>query len=390
MPTPQQSERIPSRAELLARAEALVPVLRARADECERLRRCPDETVADYHAAGLLKICQPARYGGYELGWDIRSEVGEVLARGCGSQAWVHHILTDHSQKLGAFELAAQDDVWGKDPDARIAAGLDPVGRARRVKGGVIYSGRHGFSSGIDHVQWLICGGHILEDGKPPQRCFFVLPKSDATVIDDWYAMGLAGTGSKSFEIKDIFIPEHRILDAVAADDGTAPGTRVHAAPIFKVPFTTIAATGFAAIAVGIARGFLGDWVAYTSARKSRGTAVAELMGTQMLAGAAAARIEAARRIYLGAAEEAMATLARGDRLSWEQRLASRLASGHACQLALEAVQRLFNAAGGRALYSSNVLQRQLRDVQAASSHVSVVWDNVTSGYGRHLLGLEP
>lgn len=377
----------PSREELLRRAEALVPVLRERSERCEEMRRCPDETVADFEAAGLIRICQPARYGGYELGWDVRSEVCEVLARGCGAQAWIHHILTDHSQKLGAFDVRAQDDVWAKDPDTRIAAGLDPVGKARRVPGGVIYSGRHGFSSGIDHVRWLLCGGHIFDDGKPPQRCFFLLPKDQATVIDDWQVMGLAGTGSKSFEITERFVPEYRIIDAIAADDSAGPGTKVNSAPIFRVPFTSVAATGFAAIAVGIAQGFLAEWTSYTRGRSSRGNAVAALAGTQIDLGHAAIEIDTAHRLYLGVAQDAMATLARGHKLSEEQRLQSRLSSSMAAQLALAAVQRLFNAAGGRVAYSTNVLQRRLRDIQVAAAHISIVWNTATAAYGGHILG---
>lgn len=384
-----RSEAVPSREELLSRAEALVPVLRARSEACERLRRCPDETVADFHDNGLLKICRPARYGGYELGWDIRSEVGQILARGCGSQAWIQHILTDHTQKLGAFPIAAQDDVWGEDPDTRIAAGLDPVGKAQRVAGGVRYSGRHGFSSGIDHVQWLICGGHIFEEGKPPLRCFFLVPKSDVKVIDDWQVMGLCGTGSKSFEVSDVFIPAHRILDGNAAEEGTGPGTEVNKAPVFRMPYTSVASTGFAAIAVGIAEGFLADWLAYMKERKSRGVAVAELMGTQISAGAAAVQIGAAQRAYVEAARDVMASLSRGETVDQKLRLHTKLRSSFACQIALEAVQRLFNAAGGRVLYTRNSLQRQMRDLQAATSHISVGWDGAAAGYGGYLLGSE-
>jgi alkylation response protein AidB-like acyl-CoA dehydrogenase len=377
---------IPPREELLARAEALVPVLRQRSDQCEKMRQCPAETVADFEAAGLIRMCQPARYGGYELGWDVRSEVCEILARGCGSQAWIHHILTDHTQKLGAFPEAAQDDVWRQTPNARIAAGLDPVGKAQRVPGGVRYSGRHGFSSGIDHVQWLLCGGHIVADDAPPHRCYFLVPKSDATVIDDWHVSGLAGTGSKSFEIKDVFIPLHRILDGADAESGTGPGTRVSTAPIFRMPYTSIAGTGFAAVTVGMARGFLDNWLTYTRPRRSRGIVVADLMGTQMNAGRAAAEIETAHRMWRDAARDAMATFARGERLSEHQRLQSRLSSSMAGHLALAAVQRLYNAAGGRANFLSNILQRQVRDVQTAAAHNSLMWDNATASFGGHLL----
>src|SRR5579885_467643 len=203
----------PSREELIARAEALVPTLRARAGEAETQRRCPEETVADLGAAGLLRICQPARFGGYEHGWDVLCEVSRVLARGCGSQAWVGNIYNDHTQLLGMFELRAQEDVWGEDPDVRISAAVEPAGKARPVADGVIFSGRHRYSSGVDYAGWVLCGGLVHEDGKPPRRCFFLIPRRDITIIDDWTVIGLAGTGSKSFEVKDVFVPQHRILD---------------------------------------------------------------------------------------------------------------------------------------------------------------------------------
>ncbi|MGH7091051.1 MAG: hypothetical protein ACREFQ_19295 [Stellaceae bacterium] len=379
---------IPSREELLERAAALVPKLRVRSEAAEKMRRCPGETIADFVANDLIRICQPARYRGFEMGWDVRSEVCEVLARGCGAQAWIHHILTDHTQKLGAFDPRAQEDVWGPDPDTRIAAGLDPVGKARRVKGGVVFSGRHGFSSGIDHAQWLLCGGFIHEDGRAPQCCFFALPRSDATIIDDWQVMGLAGTGSKSFEVNEAFIPEHRILDALAADNGTAPGALANPAPIFRVPFVSIAATGFAAISVGIAHGFLEEWTNHTRGRKSRGVSVAAQMGTQMDLGRAAIAVETARRLYRGAASDAMATLARGERLSDGDRLRSRASASLAAQLSLQAVERLYNAAGGRASYSHTVLQRQFRDIAVAAAHISVQWNAAVTGYGADLLGI--
>ena len=57
----------PDFAELLARAEALVPVLRERAGRTEELRRMPDETLDELHRSGLFRILQPRRVGGSEL-----------------------------------------------------------------------------------------------------------------------------------------------------------------------------------------------------------------------------------------------------------------------------------------------------------------------------------
>ena len=320
------------------------------------------------------------------VGWDVLCEVSQTLARACGSQAWVQNIYCDHAQKVGTFPLQAQEDVWGETPDARISASFDPVGTAHRVDGGVIFAGRHGFSSGIDHAHWVIAGGRIVEEGRPPKRCFFLIPTREIIIVDDWHVVGFAGTGSKSFEVKDVFVPEHRILDGEEAELGQGPGRDVNTAPIFRLPRGGITATGFAAVAVGIAEGFLANYIEYTRPRKSRGTPVAELMGTQMSVGIASAQIHAAATVYLEAAKQTMLVLERGDEVTPEQKLRAKRDSAFAAQISLEAVTRLFNAAGGRALFETNALQRQYRDLVAAASHHSLDWDSVSAEYGRYAL----
>ena len=151
----------PSREEILRRAEALVPVLQERSAQCEALRRCPDETIRDYLANDLLRICQPARYGGFEHDYDVLCETSQILARGCGSQGWVHMVLTDNILKLASYSAQAQEDVWGADTTAKLSNCVTPVGKGRPVDGGVIWSGRHTFSSGVDHAQWVMAAGTI-------------------------------------------------------------------------------------------------------------------------------------------------------------------------------------------------------------------------------------
>jgi resorcinol 4-hydroxylase (FADH2) len=206
-------------------------------------------------------------------------------------------------------------------------------------------------------------------------------------VIDDWHVIGLSGTGSKSFEVKDVFVPAHRILDRDASDDGRGPGTEVNPGIVYRMPRHDVAGSGFAAIAVGIADGFLDEYVTYTKPRQSRGTAIADLMGTHMGIGNSAAEILAAGRLAIGAAHDAMATLERGERLSNEQRKRTRLSSSYAAQLSLSAVQRLFNAAGGRALFLDNAMQRQMRDLYAVAAHRGLSWDSSTANYGAVLVG---
>jgi alkylation response protein AidB-like acyl-CoA dehydrogenase len=378
----------PSREELLRRAETLAPVLQARAEAAEKLRRCPDETIGDYVDHDLLRLCQPARYGGFELGYDVLCEVSQTLARGCGSQAWVHMVLADNILKLASYSAQAQEDVWGEDPTAKLANAVNPVGVGKPVAGGVVWSGRHQFSSGVDHAQWVMAAGHI-DHGGDRRACSVLVPRRDITIVDDWHVIGLAGTGSKTFEIKDAFVPEHRILDKQAADDGRAPGSQLYAAPVFHLPRGGPSIASFAAVTVGIAEGCLEAFCQYTKPRKSRGTPVAALPGTQITTGISAAEIEAAGRMYLGALRDAMAILARGEPFTKLHQVQGKRNCAFAAHLATTAVQRLYVEAGGRVLYTDNDLQRKFRDVHAAAAHHSLNWHTAAEDYGRFVLGVD-
>ncbi|MCC2098148.1 MAG: hypothetical protein KDJ29_14730 [Hyphomicrobiales bacterium] len=376
-----------SREELLARAERLVPVLAARSEACEQMRRAPDETVRDYIDNGLLRICQPGRYGGYDLGYDVLCEVVQTLARGCGSQAWVYMVLADNPLKLAAYDLKAQDDVWGEDSTRKLCVAVSAVGRATDVAGGVIWNGTHGFSSGIDHADWVMCGGHAYDETGVRGRGMMVLmPTSAVTIIDDWHVVGLAGSGSKSFEVKDVFVPAHRILDKAQNDAGQSPGMVFYDAPVMKLPRGGVSAVSYTAAVVGIAQGFLENFLKITAPRQSRGNSVAVQPGIQMSVGLASAEIEAAERMYLGAIRETMAALAKDGKVSPEMHYQGKRNACYAAQLCLNAVQRLFNIAGGRALFENNVLQRQFRDCFAAAAHHSLVWESAAIDYGKHAL----
>ncbi|HLH75423.1 MAG TPA: hypothetical protein VKV28_01330 [Candidatus Binataceae bacterium] len=378
---------IPTPAEMIARAQSLVGRLRERSQRCEELRRCPEETIDDFAASGILAICRPARFGGYELGWDVVCQVGQTLARGCAAQAWVANIFSDHNQLLASFDPRAQEDVWGANPNARICASIEPAGQARPVPGGVIFSGRHRYLSGIDHATWAICGGFLRVDGQPPQRCFFLLPRAAGTLIDDWQVVGLSGTGSKSLELKDVFVPAHRVVDADAADSGASPALDSHSAAVFRMPRMPIVATGFAALAVGVGDAMLEQYqkVMQTPRSSSTGFAMPH-MGTEMTAGVAAAELTAAGLAYLNPLRAALEPVERGEMPSTDQRLRVRVNSAFAVQLALAAAQRLFNGAGGRVLFSNNPMQRQMRDLYAIAAHRALNWDAATAAYGSHLL----
>jgi 3-hydroxy-9,10-secoandrosta-1,3,5(10)-triene-9,17-dione monooxygenase len=376
-----------SRADVIARAQEIAPRLRERALAAEEARCCPAATVDDYRQTGLIRMIQPKRFGGQEMGWDVLCEVTEILAAACGSQAWIQRICTGHAQILATFLPEAQDDVWGKDHDTLISAAFDPTGRGKPVDGGYIFSGRHGFSSGIDHCDWHICGGFKeLEDGKLDGPFFFLVPRSDVEIIDDWHTMALRGTGSKSFEVRQAFVPEHRTLDVRKARDGNGPGTVINTAPVYRTPRGGITTTGFAALTVGMAKGVLGDWYDYTRPRKSRGNPVGARESVQVLAAEASAQIEAAHLLYFTTITDAQRKLEAGEKFSELELAYSRRNVGYACKLALEAGTRLFNAAGGRALFEGHSLERQYRNLIGAASHHGVNWEVLGASFGKIIL----
>ncbi len=370
-----------TREEVLRRAEALIPVLRERSAEAEKLRRCPDATVADYISSELLRILMPARFGGFELGYDVYCETVKTLARGCGSQAWVYMVMTDNALKLASFTPQAQEEVWTENPNAKFSNCVAPVGKGEVVDGGVQWTGRHPFSSGVDHADWVMPTGYV-QRGDKKQTVSVLIPKKDITIIDDWHVVGLAGTGSKTFEIKGAFVPDHRILSKEDDEGSSSP----YQAPIFHLPRGGVSSASYAAVAVGVAEGFIEEYIKYTGPRKSRSTVVAEEMGTQMGVGIAASEIEAAGVMLMGPLYETMQLLERGGPVPKTLNLRGKRNASYAAQLSINAVQKLFNAAGGRALYLDNVMQRMLRDCLAAAAHHSLGWDSAAASYGRHVL----
>lgn len=372
--------------ELLARSRALAPVLTERAVDCEAARRVPDESIQDFHAADLIRMTQPACYGGHEMGWDVLCDVAQSLSAADGAQAWVQAIMADHAQFLGTFPPDAQADVWGRDPDAVLSASFEPAGKAVPEAGGFRLSGRYGFASGIDHADWLICGGFIVDGESRDGPHFFLVPGSDACIIDDWNTIGLEGTGSKSFEIDGAFVPAHRFLDGEQARIGTGPGTRTNTAAVYRLPRGSLTACLFAAMSVGMAQGVLREWLIYTRNRKSRGKAMDADPGSHIAAGQTSAEIAAAEALYRNTIRDGMRILEAGGSLTESEMLAAKRNCAYACKLSLEAGTRLFNAAGGRAIFRGSALERQYRNLLASAAHFIVGWEGNAIAAGADLI----
>jgi 3-hydroxy-9,10-secoandrosta-1,3,5(10)-triene-9,17-dione monooxygenase len=376
----------------LARTRDLVPRLAARAQACEDLRRCPDETIAELHASGLMRLMQPRRFGGSELGVGAVLDITLEMAKACPSTTWVWLNLATHSWNLAQFDLRAQEDVWNANPNALAATGLAfPCGRARPVEGGYAVSGKWPFGSGVDAAQWMLVGAMTERDGAAAERRFFLVPQADFRSLDNWRAYGLAGSGSHDVEVTEAFVPEHRSLAAeVFAAGHDVPGAKVHANPLYRLP--TFATFGFflAMVPIGAARGALEQYVEATRKRAGTytGARLAELAPLQIRIGEASACVDLAETQLRADLAELTRLVEAGipppieAKLRWKRNLAFEV------QLCTRAVDTLMAASGAGGLYTDLPLQRQFRDVHAAAAHIALTWDVQAAAFGQHALGV--
>jgi 3-hydroxy-9,10-secoandrosta-1,3,5(10)-triene-9,17-dione monooxygenase len=384
----------PDFAELAQRAEALVPVLRERAAKAEELRRLPDETIEDLHRSGLFRILQPKRVGGSELPFRAIVELVTTISRGDGSTGWVLANLAAHHWLLGMWPQRAQDEIWGESPDNLIGSALIfPRGRARPVPGGYRLSGRWPFSSGVDAATWSLIGAivHDEEAGTTEPR-IFVLPASDFTIIDTWHVIGLAGTGSKDVAVEDVFVPEYRSVAVKQITGGPNPGSAVNPSVLYQLPAISLFAFCIAGVSLGIAQGAIEYFVETMRSRTSyyTGRNLADFVTVQVHLAEAAAIADAVRAVLLGDCDEATRLVGEGEIPSLDHRARYRRDGAYAATLCTKAVDVLFQATGGGAIYARNPLQRAFRDVHAANAHYVLNWDINGTMYGRVALGLSP
>lgn len=360
-----------SAATVLAAVRALIPAIAGRGDEIEQARRLPLDLVSELTAAGCFRLAVPARYGGVEADLAASRELIHVLARADGSVAWTTLIGSVAPLVLGLLPSETIDEIYGAGPDVILAGVFNPTGVATLVDGGYRVSGRWSFASGCQHADWFMA--HCLvDDGREPPLRMMVLPPSDVEIIDTWLTAGLCGTGSHDFVIDDVFVPEastFAVWDESKFD-----------APMFRIPELSLSSTMIATVAVGIAEGALDE---LTTLATNKVPMLAEsTLATNPLfqyqLGESAAQLAAARALLDAEADAAWSQAVAGAELTPEQRARIRAAATWATRTAADVVDTAYTAGGGTAMYSSNPLQRRLRDVHAITQHFAVKADTYT------------
>ena len=380
-------------AEAMRRARAIVPILRERAARAEDARMLLRENEQLLHESGLFRFHQPKSFGGMELDFVAVVDIPAELARGCPSTAWNVGNVACHHWILGYYDPATQHEVWDANPDALIASSIAlAAGRGRKADGGFVINGRWPFSSAVDNSDWNMLAVSIYDgDGKTPvdwRLC--LVPKSDYEVIDTWYAMGMAATGSKDVAVSELFVPERRALPLLRCRGGSGhPGAALSPGPLYRIPIVAASSHPLAPAALGAAEGayelFLETMA--TRAGTYTGARVADFQAVQIKVARARCLIDSARDLLRQSAIAFQAAAQRNEAPDLETKLRFRAHSAFAVNQSREAVETLWSCYGAQGLYTRDPLQRHLRDVLAISQHFSFNFDIAGAAYGLHALG---
>jgi 3-hydroxy-9,10-secoandrosta-1,3,5(10)-triene-9,17-dione monooxygenase len=377
----------------LARASALVPALRERAARAEQARTLLPETLTELQQSGVLRAMQPARWGGMEFDYVAYVDFPLELARGCASTGWSAANLIIHHWMLAMYDERAQEEIWGANPDALIASGVAfPQGRARRVDGGFVLSGRWNFSSCVNIAEWSMLSAIVQEGDRPTDYRICLLHKSQYEIIDDWQVLGMRSTGSMTVAANEVFVPAHMTLSALEVRGGDGfPGARTNPQGVYRVPFSCLGGHGIGGVAVGNALAALELTTALVKERSTSYTAMKmrDFQAVQLRIGAAGARVDAARLILRNDCLEAQ-DMAKQNRIAdVPTKLRFRRNLAYAVSLCTEAVDMLHAMAGANGIYDLYPIERIFRDAHAAASHISFSVDAHASAWGLAVLGGE-
>ena len=369
----------------------LLPTIRERADEAERLRVVPEASVKELEETGFFKLLQPKRFDGFESDpIDFYTAVRDI-ASACGSTGWVSSVVGVHPWQVALFADEAQQAVWGSDTSTRLSSSYAPTGKAVQAEGGFQLSGKWSFSSGCDHCQWVLLGGLVFDgDNQVVDFRTFMVPRKDYQIIDVWDMVGLSGTGSNDIVVDDVFIPEAFTLSMGDTGRCFGPGQEQNTSELYKLPFHSIFTNTITTPIIGMAMGAYAEHVEMQQ-KRTRAAYIGEKASLDPFAAVRIARasseIDAAWALLVNNIREEQDFVSKGEKIPISTRLKVRRDQVLGSQRALDAIDSLFEASGGRALANGTYLQRAWRDAHAGRVHAANDPERALQMYGAHEFG---
>jgi alkylation response protein AidB-like acyl-CoA dehydrogenase len=383
----------PASGGCIARARQLAPTIAAAAERIETSRELPPELVSALHDARLFHMLVPRSLGGLEVSPVEYIQAIEEIAKADASTAWCVAQTSVCSTIAASLKPETGREIYVKDPHGVLAWGPpNKSGRAVAADGGVRVTGTWQFASGSRHATWLAAHCPVVEpDGTPrkdtngnPVEITLVFPRASATINDVWHVIGLRGTGSDTYAVTDLFVPDNRTI----AMFGRNPAGRRERGPLYQFTVFQLFGSSFAAVSLGIARSTLDAFVELATRKTPFGgkTLLRDNAVIQSQIGVAESQLAAAR-VFLVHAMQGIWDGARAGAMTVEQRVTLRMAASHAAQAGKQVVDTAYHAAGATAIFESNPFERRFRDAHTVSQQVQSHF-SVFEAIGQHFLGL--
>ncbi|MFD0899690.1 acyl-CoA dehydrogenase family protein [Actinomadura sediminis] len=341
----------------------------------ENLGRLDDKAAKVLRDAGAIRMLQPAAHGGLEVHPREFAETVMGIAALDGSSGWCAGIVGVHPWEMAYADPKVREEIWGEDPNTWIASPYAPMGVARPVDGGYVFSGRWQFSSGTDHCDWIFLGGMLGDtEGRPvqpPRMLHLILPRSDYEIVEDsWNVAGLKGTGSKDVIVRDAFVPDYRVLEFDKVIDGSAPREAGLTNPSYLMPFSCVFPLGITSAVIGICEGALYHHLDYQRGRvQITGTKIKDDPYVLYAISEAAEEIKASRTALLDNVSRVHDKVAAGKEIGFAERAAGRRTQVRAAWRAVQAMNEIVVRSGGNAMRTDNPIQRFWRDAHVGLAH---------------------
>jgi 3-hydroxy-9,10-secoandrosta-1,3,5(10)-triene-9,17-dione monooxygenase len=380
----------PSPAELIARARAMMPTLAARSRAQHDARRILPETIAEMQAAGLFRVLQPVRWGGFEMELGTFYDIQLALAEGDMSTGWTYGVLGAVSWVMGLLDDRAAREVWGSDRSVLICSSTMPAGAATAVDGGFRLSGRWRYASGCEHCGWAFLGGMVTRDNAAPDWRFFLVPRSDYTTVDTWQVAGLQGTGSIDVILEDVLVPEYHTQRLEDCFRLAGAGQAVNRSGLYRVPFGQIFVRGVSTAGIGALQAMLTALIDYSRGRVTRaGGRAAENPFVQLVCAETATAIDEMRTTLQRNFRTLHGYADRHEIPPLDLRLQYKFQSASVIERCTLLAARMFKATGAAGLSDELPFGAILADLLAARAHISNQAEHYGSNWGGAMFGLE-
>jgi alkylation response protein AidB-like acyl-CoA dehydrogenase len=394
----------------IGRARALRPLLEAAAPRIEQAKLMPPDVLEVLRNAQVFRMLTPRSVGGAELDLATYAQVVATIAEGDASTAWCIAQISGSSMCAAYLDPTVAKEIFG-DADSAFTWGFagGQLGRAVPVQGGWIVNGAWTFASGNRICQWL--GGHtqlcneegtplVQANGRPIERTM-LFPRSSTMVREDlWDVIGLVGTGSDSYSVTDLFVPEKYSVVArgIGRDQQLPEGATADPDPerreqgiLYKHTSQAAYQVGLSSVAIGIARATLDAFVALAK-KKSPSSAVQPLRDDTWIHARIAqadAKISAASAWLIQLLRDAWNECSTLGGISFPLRVKIRTACTHQINEARDAVDMIYLEAGATAIFRNNPFERRFRDMHTVSQQVQGNIARMQS-VGQYYLGNTP